>query len=104
MLFGRVVRPPAVAAELSELPAIRLGPGDLLVSDGSFVGVVAETDRAALLAARRVARAAHWKLADSPGPLPDERDLRAFLLAAPSEPEPVVEQPDPARPPRPPAR
>jgi CO/xanthine dehydrogenase Mo-binding subunit/aerobic-type carbon monoxide dehydrogenase small subunit (CoxS/CutS family) len=95
MLVGRVVRPPAVAAELSELPAIRLGPGDLLVSDGSFVGVVAETDRAALLAARRVARAAHWKLADSPGPLPDERDLRAFLLAAPSEPEPVVEQPDP---------
>ena len=95
MLFGRVVRPPSVAAELSELPAIRLGRGDLLVQDGSFVGVVAQTYRAALRAARRVARAAQWKLADSPGPLPDERDLRAFLLAAPSEPEPVVDQPDP---------
>jgi CO/xanthine dehydrogenase Mo-binding subunit/aerobic-type carbon monoxide dehydrogenase small subunit (CoxS/CutS family) len=95
MLFGRVVRPPSVAAELSELPAIRLGSGDLLVRDGSFVGVVAQTDRAALRAARRVARAAQWKLADSPGPLPDERDLRAFLLATPSEPQPVVEQPDP---------
>ncbi len=95
MLFGRVVRPPSVGAELSELPAVRLGPGDLLVRDGSFVGVVAGTDRAALRAARRVARAARWKVAGSPGPLPDERDLRAFLLAAPSEPQPVVEQPDP---------
>ncbi|HEV2536930.1 MAG TPA: 2Fe-2S iron-sulfur cluster-binding protein, partial [Streptosporangiaceae bacterium] len=95
MLFGRVVRPPSMAAELSELPAVRLGSGDLLVQDGSFVGVVAETDRAALRAARRVAHAAQWKLADSPGPLPDERDLRAFLLAAPSEPQPVVEQLDP---------
>ncbi|MGD0608343.1 MAG: 2Fe-2S iron-sulfur cluster-binding protein, partial [Streptosporangiaceae bacterium] len=95
MMFGRVVRPPALAAELSELPPIGLGPGEALVSDGSFVGVLAETDRAALRAARRVARAAQWKLADSPGPLPDERDLRAFLLAAPSEPEPVVEQRDP---------
>ena len=91
MLFGRVVRPPSVAAELSELPAVRLGSGDLLVQDGSFVGVVAETDRAALRAARRLARAALWKPADSPGPLPDERDLRTFLLEAPSEPQPVVE-------------
>jgi nicotinate dehydrogenase subunit B len=96
MLFGRVVRPPSMAAELSELPAVRLGSGDLLVQDDSFVGVVAETDRAALRAARQVARAALWKLTDSPGPLPDERDLRAFLLAAPSEPQPVVEQLDPA--------
>ena len=94
MLFGRVVRPPSAAAELSELPAVRLGSGDLLVQDGSFVGVVAETDRAALRAARRLARAALWKLADSPGPLPDEHDLRAFLLEAPSEPQPVLEQLD----------
>jgi len=95
MLFGRVVRPPSVAAELSELPPIRLGRAELLVQDGSFVGVLAETDRAALRAARRVARAAQWKLADFPGPLPDERDLRSFLLSAASEPQPVVEQPDP---------
>ena len=95
MLFGRVVRPPAAAAELSELPAIRLGRGDLLVNDGSFVGVVAETDRAALRMARRVARAAQWKRPESPGRLPDERDMRAFLLATPAEPQPVVDQPDP---------
>ena len=95
MLFGRVVRPPSAAAQLSELPDIRLGHGDLLVRDGSFVGVVASTDRDALRAARRVARAAQWKLAEPRAGLPDERDLRAFLLAAPSEPQPVVDQPDP---------
>jgi nicotinate dehydrogenase subunit B len=95
MLFGRVVRPPSAAAELGELPDIRLGRGELLVRDGSFVGVVADTDRAALRAARRAARAAQWKLAEPRAGLPDERDLRAFLLAAPSEPQPVVDQPDP---------
>jgi len=95
MLFGRVVRPPSAAAQLSELPDIRLGHGDLLVRDGSFVGVVASTDRDALRAARRVARAAQWKLAEPRAGLPDERDLRAFLLAAPSEPQLVVDQPDP---------
>ena len=95
MLFGRVVRPPSAAAQLSELPGIQLGHGDLLVRDGSFIGVVASTDRAALRAARRVARAAQWKLAERRAGLPDERDLRAFLLAAPSEPQPVADQPDP---------
>ena len=95
MLFGRVVRPPSADAQLSELPDIRLDRGELLVRDGSFVGVVADTDRAALRAARRVARAAQWKLAEPRAGLPDERDLRAFLLAAPSEPQPVVDQPDP---------
>jgi nicotinate dehydrogenase subunit B len=94
MLFGRVVRPPSAGAELSELPDLRLGPGDLLIRDGSFVGVVASTDRAALRAARRVARLAQWKLAETRAGLPDEHDLRTFLLAAPSDPEPVVDQPD----------
>jgi nicotinate dehydrogenase subunit B len=89
-----VVRPPWAPPELRELPAIRLGPGDLLIRDGSFVGVVASTDRAALRAARRVARGAQWKPAEPRSGLPDERDLRAFLLAAPSDPEPVVDQPD----------
>ena len=96
MLFGRVVRPPSAGCELSELPGIPLGDGDVLVRDGSFVGVVARTDRAALRAARRVARAASWRPAQSRAPLPDERDLRAFLLSAPAETLPVLDQPDPA--------
>jgi nicotinate dehydrogenase subunit B len=96
MLFGRVVRPPSPRAELGELPRIPLNDGDVLVRDGSFVGVVAGTDRAALRAARRVARAARWQPADARSPLPDERDLRAFLLAAPAETLPVLEQPAPS--------
>ena len=58
--------------------------------DGSFLGVVAETDRAALRAAGRVARAARWQTSPS---LPDSDDLRGFLLSAPSQDETVADQP-----------
>ena len=58
--------------------------------DGSFLGVVAETDRAALRVAGRVARAARWRTSPS---LPDSDDLRAFLLSAPSQDETVADQP-----------
>ena len=90
MAYGRVVRPPARAANLAGLADLDLGPGVVLVRDGSFLGVVAETDRAALRAAARVARAARWQTTPS---LPDPRDLRGFMLAAPSEPQTVVDQP-----------
>jgi CO/xanthine dehydrogenase Mo-binding subunit len=90
MAYGRVVRPPAVAAELSELPDPGLSREAVLVRDGSFLGVVAPTDRAALRAARQVARAARWRVTQS---LPDPRDLRGFLLAAPSETLTVLDRP-----------
>jgi nicotinate dehydrogenase subunit B len=90
MVYGRVVRPPARAAELTGLADLDLGPQVVLVRDGSFLGVVAETDRAALRAAGRVGRAARWRTSAS---LPDAGDLRGFLLAAPSEEETVVDQP-----------
>jgi nicotinate dehydrogenase subunit B len=89
MAYGRVVRPPARAAGLTGLADLDLGTA-VLVRDGSFLGVVAETDRAALRAAGRVARAARWRTSPS---LPDASDLRAFLLSAPSEQETVVDQP-----------
>jgi nicotinate dehydrogenase subunit B len=90
MAYGRVVRPPARAADLAGLADTDLGGEAVLVRDGSFLGVVAETDRAALRGAGRVARAARWQTTPS---LPDARDLRGFLLAAPSEPQTVVDQP-----------
>jgi nicotinate dehydrogenase subunit B len=90
MAYGRVVRPPARVADLTELPGLDLGGQAVLVRDGSFLGVVAETDRAALRAAGRVARAARWRTTAS---LPDARDLRGFMLAAPSEAQAVVDQP-----------
>jgi nicotinate dehydrogenase subunit B len=89
MVYGRVVRPAARAADLTELADLDLGPETVLVRDGSFLGVVAPTDRATLRAAGRVARAARWRITPS---LPDAGDLRAFLLAAPSEAQTVVDQ------------
>ena len=90
MAYGRVARPPARAADLTGLAGLDLGPETVLVRDGSFLGVVAETDRAALRAAGRVARAARWRTTPS---LPDARDLRGFLLTAPSQAQTVVDQP-----------
>jgi nicotinate dehydrogenase subunit B len=89
MAYGRVVRPPGRTSELTELDHMDLGGEIVLVRDGSFLGVVAPTDRAARLAAERVARAARWQTTAS---LPDSSDLRAFLLSAPSEDETVVDQ------------
>ncbi len=91
MAYGRVVRPPARAAELTRLADPDLGRDVVLVRDGSFLGVVAPTDRGARLAAGRVARAARWQTSPS---LPDDRDLRGFMLAAPSEDQAVADQPD----------
>ena len=82
MLHGRVIRPPAPAASLAGLGDPPL-PGDVVtVRDGSFLGVVAPSDRAAVASARAVAGAARWEVTPS---LPDERDLRGFLLSAPAQ-------------------
>lgn len=89
MVYGRVVRPQARVAELTGLAGADLGDDVTLVRDGSFLGVVAATDRAALRAAARVARAARWQTTPS---LPDPRDLRGFLLSAPTEDQTVTEK------------
>jgi CO/xanthine dehydrogenase Mo-binding subunit len=86
MLYGRVVRPPAVVAELIATGDPDLPPDVIVVRDGSFLGVVAATDAQALRAARLVAKAARWLVTES---LPDERDLKGFLLSAPTEDVPV---------------
>jgi len=94
MLFGRVVRPPAVAAELQAVGQADLPAGVIdVVTDGSFLGVVAETDAAARAAARRLGHAARWKVRDS---LPDEDDLRSFLLVEPAETSVIARRRDPA--------
>ena len=95
MLYGRVVRPPTLAARLAGLDDVDLGPGEVLVRDGSFLGVLAATDRAALRSAARLARAACWQTPGTSAQLPDERDVRALLLAAPSEEETVLDRAEP---------
>jgi len=94
MAFGRVIRPPGPAATLTDLADPDLPPGVLaVVRDGSFLGVVAESDRAAAAAAAAVAAAARWAERDS---LPDEDHLRDFLLRAPAEVAAVARRRDPA--------
>jgi nicotinate dehydrogenase subunit B len=92
MLFGRVIRPPAPAATLDGVGEADL-PGGVVaqVRDGSFLGVIAETDRAAVTAAKRLAQAARWTVRES---LPDEDDLKGFLLSQPTEDQPVVQRAD----------
>src|SRR5215468_2431872 len=82
MRYGRVIRPPAPAASLTGLGDPPLPGGVVTVRDGSFLGVVAPSDRAAVASARAVAGAARWEVTPS---LPDERDLKGFLLSAPAQ-------------------
>jgi CO/xanthine dehydrogenase Mo-binding subunit len=91
MVYGRVIRPPAVVAELLSTGAPDLPPDVVMVRDGSFLGVVAPTDAQAVRAARQVAKAARWHVTES---LPDERDLKGFLLSAPAEEVPVESRRD----------
>ena len=53
-----------------------------MVRDGSFLAVMASQDRVAVTAAARLARAARWTARES---LPDEDDLKGFLLGQPTE-------------------
>ena len=92
MRYGRVVRPPAVVAELVHFSSTQLPPDVVTVRDGSFLGVVAPADRDALRAARLLAEAADWRVTDS---LPDAGDLKSFLLSAPAEAVPVESRVDP---------
>jgi nicotinate dehydrogenase subunit B len=91
MLYGRVVRPPAVVAELLSTGDPELPPGVVTVRDGSFLGVVAPADATALRAARLITRAARWQVTES---LPDAEDLKGFLLSAPAEEVPVESRRD----------
>ncbi len=94
MLFGRVIRPPAPAAALDGVGEADLPAGVVAqVRDGSFLGVIAETDRVAVTAAARLAQAARWTVRES---LPDEDDLKGFLLSQPTEDQPVVQREDAA--------
>jgi nicotinate dehydrogenase subunit B len=92
MLFGRVIRPPGPAATLDGVGQADLPAGVVVqVRDGSFLGVIAGTDRVAVAAAAELAQAARWTVRES---LPDEDDLKGFLLSQPTEDQPVVERRD----------
>jgi CO/xanthine dehydrogenase Mo-binding subunit len=85
LLHGRVMRPETVRAKLVTLneDAARAVPGLVgIVRDGSFSGVVCDTEQSAEAALRALRKGAIWSQGDA---LPDENDLAAFLKAQPVE-------------------
>jgi len=82
-LWGRVVRPPSPAAVLADadVDGTRVLPGVLaVVRDGSFLGVVADDEHRADVAAEHLRRHATWHERPT---LPDEDDLAGYLRAGP---------------------
>ncbi len=75
MLFGKVLRPPAIGATLAALDAsaARAMTGVIVVRDGDFVGAAAASERAAEDAIR--AMRARWKTA----PQPSSSQLFSYL-------------------------
>ena len=85
MLHGRVLRPENARAKLMELKedGARAVAGLVaIVRDGSFAGVVSETEHGAEAALNALRKGATWSDGE---PLPDENDLASFLKAQPSE-------------------
>jgi CO/xanthine dehydrogenase Mo-binding subunit len=85
MLHGRVLRPPAPDATLVDFAAatVRALPGVVaVIRDGSFVGVLTESEAGADAAQRKLGAAAVWR----PGAgLPDQAALAAWLKAQDAE-------------------
>jgi CO/xanthine dehydrogenase Mo-binding subunit len=84
-LHGRILRPPSPGATLTALDETRAKavPGVVaVVRDGSFVGIVAETEEAAAAGLKALAPGARWQAGD---PLPDEADLGAWVRSQPVE-------------------
>ena len=83
LLHGRVMRPEMARAKLAALneDAARAVPGLIaIVRDGSFSGVVCDSEQSAEAALRALRKGATWSQGDA---LPDEDDLAAFLKAQP---------------------
>lgn len=85
LLHGRVMRPENARAKLTGLndAAARAVPGFVaVVRDGTFAGVVCETEAAAEAALAALRKGAAWSEGET---LPDESDLASFLRAQPVE-------------------
>ncbi len=97
--YGRVVKPPQPGATLTRSPTRLDLPGTEVVRDGSFLGVIADREELAALAAQRLAAAARWDPAPLT-PLPEDipRHLREHVDAS----LPVVAGTPQAGPPQPP--
>ena len=85
MLHGRVLRPPSADATLLDLDEakVRALPNVVtVVRDGSFVGVLAESEVGADAALKELAAGATWRQGAS---LPDEASMAMWLMAQEAE-------------------
>ncbi len=92
MLHGRVLKPASPGAKLTSLDeaAARAIAGVIaVVRDGSFTGVVAETETAAEAGLAALRKGAAWGPGDA---LPDEANLSAWLKSQPAETTTVDER------------
>jgi nicotinate dehydrogenase subunit B len=85
MLHGRVLRSEFAHARVDAVDdsAVRSVPGFVaIVRDGNFLGVLAESERAAEACVAKLAAATGWTVTET---LPDETDLVAWLKSQPVE-------------------
>jgi CO/xanthine dehydrogenase Mo-binding subunit len=97
MLHGRVARPPSPSARLTDLdeaPARSVAGVVTVVRDGSFLGVVAETEEAAQAGLQALRKGARWSRGEA---LPDETSLVAWIKSQPVETT-LINEKDGARP------
>ncbi|WJR76398.1 molybdopterin cofactor-binding domain-containing protein [Bradyrhizobium sp. NP1] len=97
LLHGRVLRPEHSRAKLAELHDARARATEgfvAIVRDGSFAGVISETEAAADAALKALHAGASWTDGEA---LPDENDLAAFLKAQPVQSS-VIDARTPTRP------
>ena len=92
MLHGRVLKPPSPWAQLlalDESAAKSISGVVAVVRDGSFVGVIAESETGAAATLSKLAAAASWAPGEA---LPDETNLRAWIKSQPVETTPISER------------
>jgi nicotinate dehydrogenase subunit B len=85
MLHGRVLRPEHSRAKLTDLKedgARAIAGLVAIVRDGSFAGVVGESEHGAEVALEALRKGATWSAGEV---LPDENDLASFLKTQPAE-------------------
>lgn len=84
MLHGRMLRPPSPGAVLVAVDTTQADamPNVRVVRDGSFVGVIAETERAASHALDALAKVTQWRESAA---LPDQNALGPWLKAQRAE-------------------
>ena len=96
MLFGRVVRPPSYAAQLTafDADAVRKLPGVVaVVRDGNFIGIVAAREEQAVKARQAAVNAAQWR--ETPLPI-DDAGIYDYLQSRQTKDQVIVDRADAA--------